>query len=43
MTVGKNCHVNSEAVVKAGTKIENYSKLEAGEVVLGYETARVKK
>ena len=41
--VGRCCHVNSGAIIKAGAKIDNFQKLEAGEVVLGYETAVVKK
>ena len=40
--IGKFCHVNSGAIVKAGAKVDDYRKLEAGEVVLGYESARVK-
>ena len=35
-------HVNAGAICKAGSKIEEGRKLEAGEVVLGYETARAK-
>lgn len=40
--VGACCHINVGAIVKAGGKIESFRKLEAGEVVLGYESARVK-
>ena len=40
--IGKFCHINSGAIVKAGAKVDDYRKLEAGEVVLGYESARVK-
>lgn len=40
--IGKCCHINSGAVVKAGAKICDYRKLEAGEVILGYESARVR-
>lgn len=40
--VGVCCHINVGAIVKAGGKIEPFRKLEAGEVVLGYESARVK-
>ncbi len=40
--VGFCCHVNSGAIVKAGGKIDDFRKLEAGEVVLGYESAVVK-
>ena len=31
------CHINAGAIVKAGGKVENFRKLEAGEIVLGYE------
>lgn len=41
--IGNCCHINSGSIVKAGAKVNDYVKLEAGEVVLGYETARVKK
>lgn len=34
--IGKFCHINSGAIVKAGAKVDDYRKLEAGEVVLGY-------
>lgn len=37
--IGDCCHVNAGAIVKAGGKVESYKKLEAGEVVLGYESA----
>lgn len=37
--IGDCCHVNAGAIVKAGGKVESYRKLEAGEVVLGYESA----
>ena len=40
--VGKCCHVNSGSIVKAGAEIKEYRKLEAGEVVLGYESERAK-
>ena len=39
--IGSCCHVNAGAIVKAGGEVENFKKLEAGEVVLGYEAARV--
>lgn len=39
--IGDCCHVNAGVIVKAGGKVERYRKLEAGEVVLGYETAIV--
>lgn len=35
------CHINAGAIVKAGGKIDSFRKLEAGEVVLGYESAIV--
>ncbi len=34
-------HVNAGAIVKAGAVVPILTKLEAGEVVLGYESARV--
>lgn len=40
--VGFCCHINAGAIVKAGGKIDSFRKLEAGEVVLGYESAVVK-
>jgi len=40
--IGKYCHINTGAIVKAGAEIKAYRKLEAGEVVLGYEAARVR-
>lgn len=40
--IGACCHVNAGAIVKAGGKVENFRKLEAGEVVLGYGSAIVK-
>jgi UDP-N-acetylbacillosamine N-acetyltransferase len=40
--VGSFCHFNAGAIVKAGGQIENLGKLEAGEVVLGYELAVAK-
>ena len=39
--IGDCCHINAGAIVKAGGKVEHYRKLEAGEVVLGYESAIV--
>ncbi len=41
--IGKCCHVNSGAIVKAGGKLDDFIKLEAGEVVFGYESAVVKR
>lgn len=40
--VGVCCHINAGAIVKAGGKIDDFRKLEAGEVVLGYESAVVR-
>lgn len=40
--VGVCCHINAGAIVKAGGKLESFRKLEAGEIVLGYESAVVK-
>lgn len=34
--IGKCAHINAGAIVKAGGFVENYRKLQAGEVVLGY-------
>lgn len=42
VTVGDGCHINSGAIVKAGAKLAPLTKLEAGQVVLGYEEAVVK-
>ncbi len=36
-------HANAGSIVKAGAKVSALTKLEAGEVVLGYESARVAK
>lgn len=43
VSIGNCVHVNAGAIVKAGADIEAYRKLEAGEVVLGYGSARVNK
>lgn len=40
--VGICCHINAGSIVKAGGTIDDFRKLEAGEVVLGYESAVVK-
>lgn len=40
--VGVCCHVNTGAIAKTGGKIERFKKLEAGEVVMGYKSARVR-
>ena len=42
VVIGKFCHINSGAIVKAGAEVVSYEKLEAGKVVLGYESAIVK-
>ena len=34
--VGKCAHINAGSIVKAGGVVEEYRKLQAGEVVLGY-------
>ncbi len=39
--IGKGVHANAGSIVKAGAHIDPLSKLEAGQVVLGYESARV--
>lgn len=41
--IGKACHINSGAIVKAGGTVRDYTKLEAGEVVLGYQSAILQK
>lgn len=41
--LGKACHINSGAIVKAGGIVDDFVKLEAGEVVLGYQSAIVHK
>ena len=41
--LGECVHVNAGAIVKAGGKVEDLRKLEAGEVVLGYAGAVVKR
>lgn len=35
-------HANAGAIVKAGAQIDSLTKLEAGQIVLGYESARAK-
>lgn len=40
--VEKYSHINAGAICKAGSHIESGRKLEAGEVVLGYKSTRVK-
>jgi len=41
--IGKECHVNVGAIVKIGDSVNDFIKLEAGEVVLGYKEAVVNK
>lgn len=43
VVIGPCCHINAGAIVKAGATVEAYTKLEAGEVRLGYQQAVVKK
>lgn len=42
MIVEKFVHVNAGAIVKAGARVENGRKLDAGEVVLGCGVAQYK-
>ena len=42
VTIGRCCHINAGSVLKAGAYITDYEKIEAGQVILGYESARVK-
>lgn len=39
--VGDGVHTNAGSIVKAGAQIASLTKLEAGQVTLGYESARV--
>ena len=39
MVLGKCVHINAGAIVKAGGKVKDFEKLEAGEVRLGYKQA----
>ena len=41
--IGICAHINAGAIVKAGGRVEDYEKLEAGEVRFGYENASVSK
>ena len=41
VNLGTCCHINAGAIVNAGAMIENFRKLEAGEVALGYDKAWV--
>lgn len=41
--LGECVHANAGSIVKAGATVESERKLEAGEVVLGYETAIVRR
>ena len=40
--ISRCCHINAGAIVKAGAALEPYTKLESGEVVMGYPNAVVK-
>ena len=42
VTVGKCCHINAGSILKAGANTIDYEKTEAGQVILGYESARIK-
>lgn len=39
--IGAWCHINTGSIVKAGGKVPPFTKLEAGELVLGYPQAVV--
>jgi len=41
--VGKACHINSGAIIMAGGVVDDFMKLEAREVVLGYQSLIVDK
>lgn len=41
VTLGKCVHINAGAIVKAGGKVKDYEKLEAGQVRLGYPQSQV--
>lgn len=43
VNMGDNVHANAGSITKAGATVESFRKLEAGEVVLGYASAVVKK
>ena len=43
VVIGKCAHINSGSIVKAGGSVDDYEKLEAGEVRLGYSSAVVKR
>lgn len=43
VVIGKCAHINSGSIVKAGGSVDDYEKLEAGEVRLGYSSAVVPK
>lgn len=42
VTVGKCCHINAGSVLNAGAVIKDYERTEAGQIVLGYQSAKVK-
>lgn len=39
--IRKNSHINSGAIVKAGAEVKEFTKLEAGQVILGYQSTVV--
>lgn len=41
VVIGRCAHINSGSIVKAGGFVDDYDKLEAGEVKLGYSSAVV--
>lgn len=43
VVIGKCAHINAGSIVKAGGTVDDYEKLEAGEVRLGYSSAVVKR
>lgn len=43
LTMMRFCHINVGAIVKVGVTVEEYTKLEAGEIALGYQQAIEKK
>lgn len=43
VVIGECCHINLGSIVKAGSIVDTYTKLEAGEVRFGYKQAIVMK
>ncbi len=41
VVLGDCVHINAGSIVKAGAEVEAYTKLEAGQVVLGYQSVVV--